>query len=581
LIDFRPGIQKAVSFLKKGSGIKPVQVVTVSVIILFLLFNTFKCTFFNLFITDSKDILPHSIKFHIFFNILTLTSFFYLLLLKRKWVIWFVAFYAGQLFFLSVNLTYYFYFQGYLHPNQYFELWGETLELAKHTAVPFDPKLLTMFIDLPFFVAIIFLYKHISRNRKTAFSRYSLYITGFMFCIVVGMWNPVKNGNPLDIMDDRYISEFQAVKKFGLLPVDLIGLLKYNENKKLVDQLQSCNRKISSPGDSVVPKPNICIIQIESFDAFVLFKTIKGKPVAPNLYAMSRKYVYYPYTLSYHKAGSTSDCEFSCINSVEALDRFPSIKIRNYNFPNSLPKQFAKNKYSIAIFHGNRGEYFNRRIAFKKMGFPVFYDMMDMNLKEVCWGAPDGDVFNYVEGKIATVTEPFFFYTITMSSHEPFTFTKTYHNAPVCFQKIKDERVRNYLICINYVDKVVTKFISDVRKLYPNTYFVIFGDHTPPGVRGKSYHEASMKENDIFFEFVPMIIITPDSMQHLEKEIVASFLDVAPTVLNASHCPYSIKSYGIDLLSSENHGAKLPFRGIDFDRKELYKQIDAVRKTYK
>lgn len=571
-------LKKLVLF-KKCSAIKPVQVATVLVILLFLLANAFKCTIFNIFITDSKDILSFSTKAHIFFNILTMTSFFYLITLRRKWALLFVGLYIGQLLFLTANMVYYFYYQAYLHLNQYFELWAETIELMKHSAVPFDPKLLTMLIDLPLFIAILFLYKKIRGNSRSVFSRYSIYVPGLMFCIVVGMWNPVKNGTPLDIMDDRYTSEFQAVKKFGLLSVNVMNLLRFNENKKFIDQLQSCTRKISSPGDTILPKPNICIIQIESLDALVITKTVDKKHVAPNLYAMSRKYVYYPYTLSYHKAGSTSDCEFSSINSVEALDRFPSIKIRNYNFANSLVKQFSKNQYSTAVFHGNRGEYFNRKIAFKKMGFSVFYDIMGMNLQEVCWGAPDGDVFNFIESKIKTVKEPFFFYTISMSSHEPFTFTQSYHKAPQ-FRKIKDERVRNYFTCINYVDKVVNKFVTDVRKLYPNTYILIYGDHTP-GLLRSSYHQASIKEGDIFFEFVPMIIITPDNIQYQEKNIAASFLDVAPTVLNATHCPYSVTSYGIDLLSLENRDAKIPFRGINFDRKELFRKIDAVRKTYK
>ena len=52
-----------------------------------------------------------------------------------------------------------------------------------------------------------------------------------------------------------------------------------------------------------------------------------------------------------------------------------------------------------------RGEYFNRRIAFKKMGFPAFYDIFDMKLKEVIWGAPDGKVFEKVALKIRNICE--------------------------------------------------------------------------------------------------------------------------------------------------------------------------------
>ena len=409
--------------------------------------------------------------------------------------------------------------------------------------------------------------------RKGSF-RYVTYLPCLLFLYTFSNWDSAKDGTPMDLMDDRYTSEVQAVKKFGLFTVDLMGILKLNQNKKLIDQLEICKRKVSSPGDSIPAKPNILMIQVESMDAFSIQQKYQGKPIAPNLYAWSRKYVYFPYCLSYHKAGSTSDCEFSSINSTEALDYFPSMKIRNYDFPNSLAKKFLKNKYAVEIFHGNRGEYFNRKIAFKKMGFPIFHDMVSMGLKEVCWGAPDDEVFSYMLNRVEKVKEPFFFYVITMSSHEPFSFTRSYYQVPQ-FKKIQEDGVKNYYTCISYVDKTIAAFVEKIRKTHPNTFIMIYGDHTP-GIRKGPYTQAAVNTSNNYYEFVPLIIITPDNKKHLENKMAASFLDIAPTALAASGCPYEIYTYGENLLQDSTE-MEIPFRQQWYDRKELFNIINKLK----
>ena len=522
-------------------------------------------------------------KLSVFFNILYLTVFSYLMVCRfpSKWLFGLV--YLGQALFLFVNLIYYFYFEGYLHFNQYFELWAETLELMKHSALPFEPRMLIIFIDLPFFLILFLFYKKVLLTSKTNGYRFGAYIPALFVMWNFHKWDWVKDGTPILTMSDQYVSEIATVKKFGLLTVNVYHCLYLGAYKNLIKQFDyGCTlEKNKDEIDSCSQFSNVVIIQIESLDAFIINKSYHQNKVAPNLYAMSRKFIYYPYMLSYHKAGSTSDCEFSCVNSVEALDVFPSIKLRNYDFPNSLPKRFTKNNFDVAIFHGNRGEYFNRRIAFRKMGFPSFYDIDDMKLNEVVWGAPDGKVLNLVNNKILNTHTPFYYHIITMSSHEPFTFVQPYYTTKK-FNTLSDKTVKNYFTCVSYVDSVVAKFVRDVQDARPNTYFFIYGDHTPAIKNNKNYTQAAFKENGLYFEFVPLIIITPDKVKHFEKKKAVSFLDIAPTALEEANMPYKVSSLGENLLMPDSLGEKIPYRGVKFTREELFKKTnDLYRKSNK
>jgi len=291
---------------------------------------------------------------------------------------------------------------------------------------------------------------------------------------------------------------------------------------------------------------------------------------------LGQEFHYYPYTMSYHEAGGTSDCEFSAINSVEPLSDYPSMKINDYDYPNSIVRQLAGNSYDTVAFHGNVGSYFNRDVAYPKMGYRELADMAKMGLKDVGWGAPDNDVFSYAENRLKNEKQPFFAYTITMTSHGPFTNADNYYNNAV-YDDVKDPTARNYMNSMSYVDQSVASYVNYIRANFKNTYIFILGDHTP-NVNSGDYRQASFTEGDKYFEFVPLIIVTPDNRQYREDNIAASFLDIAPTIANASGVPYSIDSDGMDLLNrTEENNNRIPYKGESFDRSYLLEKISKIK----
>jgi phosphoglycerol transferase MdoB-like AlkP superfamily enzyme len=226
-----------------------------------------------------------------------------------------------------------------------------------------------------------------------------------------------------------------------------------------------------------------------------------------------------------------------------------------------------KRSYQTAAFHGNEGEFFNRNVAFPKMGFKKFYDIRSMKLEHKGWGAPDNQVVAFVENHLKKAQEPFIYYFITMSSHEPFTAAKMYY-VDNEYKDIEDETVRNYFNSMSYVDQSIMHMVRYVQSSFKNTYILIYGDHAP-NIESAAYRDASFKIGDRLFEFVPLFILTPDNRRYVETKKVASMLDIAPSVLQESGVEFKIKSDGENLMSFGKLTSKIPFKSGMFDRSNL------------
>jgi|WetSurMetagenome_2_1015567.scaffolds.fasta_scaffold04717_2 lipoteichoic acid synthase len=554
-----------------SSAVTPASIST-SFFLLFVFADAVKTAAFNRLLID----LPAFASFHEFFRgflgkfLCVFMVYLVLARLKRRY--WFAGFYCLQLAYMFVNLSYHFNLMGYLHVGQYTGLFSEGLDLLLHAAIPHDARLWLVAADAPFLILTLSLYGEFhSFNGRTLF-RPALFVSAAGMLVAVSRWDPM-NFSPKQAMYNAYESDASVVGKHGLLVFNLVDLFNYGDARRHIRAL-GYGPEISAAETKPV-HPDIVALQVESLDAYIIDAKYRGKFVAPFLHELSRKSVYYPFMLSYHEAGSTSDCEFSTLNSVEPFDDFPSIKIRNYDYPNSVLKRFSSQGYRVEAFHGNRGTYFNRSVAFKKMGFDAFRDMFAMGLREVTWGAPDGEVLDFVQGRIASQPEPFFHYIITMSSHEPFTLVRPFYGNKD-FDGIKNESTRDYFNVISYVDRELKRFISEVRAARPNAFFFVYGDHTPV-IRKDIYKRASFMADGFVFEFVPLLVVTPDSTVYRETSGAATFLDVAPTMLAAAGIPYTLRTAGTNLLNFPLANGAVFYRGNAYSRAELYRRVNRGR----
>lgn len=539
----------------------------------FILFNTLKLTVFNHLIVSNHGELPRlAAIIPAFFVRLAFFIFLFTLFLRIRFRFPLVVLYLLQTLYVTVNLMYYLSFQGYLHVSQYIGLFSEAWDLVTHSALPCDLRSLFIVIDLPFLIGLTFFYPRLHALCRSHLFKPVFYGFSVFFIVYFYRWEvPVES--PARMMNNRYSSDVSVVKKYGLLTFNIVDLLNYRDVHSRIKRLNY--GPVFAVSDTSGIRRNLLMLQVESLDAHIINCRHRKRLVTPFLNGLSKESIFFPYTLSYHAGGSTSDCEFSTLSSVEPLHNYPSIKLRNYDYANSLVKRFKRNGYEPLAFHGNRGTYFNRSFAYKKIGFQTFYDMFAMGIKEKGWGIPDDTVFTFALSRLETQKQPFFYYIITMTSHEPFTLVKrVFHDHR--FDNIKDGAKRNYYNSMAYVDRELKRIVTSVRESHPNTVIFIYGDHTPT-LPKCSYQKAMIRHNDRVLEFVPLFILTPDKKVHYEKKYAASFLDIAPTALAASGITDSIRTHGLNLFDLPLREKEIPLRGQIYSRKQLYSMVAKKR----
>ncbi|WP_242835565.1 LTA synthase family protein [Ruminiclostridium josui] len=455
-------------------------------------------------------------------------------------------------------------------------MFKEAMISASHFANPISVQLLVVFIDVPVAIYIFFkCFKPEVKSTRLPFLRNAVIGLSAAILIVIEIFNFANGQSVVQFMKDRYSGETRIVERYGTVVNGVVNIVQNNTEEKLINQL-NYGKNTSSPSSVTTSKstsqsPNYVLIQVESMDSNIVKQKYKGSYVMPYLNSLMDNSVYYPYTLSYHKGGGTSDAEFSVINSVETLDAFPAIKLSSYSYPNSVVSKLAKASYNTMAFHGNVGTFYNRNIAFSKMGFKKFYDISSMNYDDEGWGAPDDKVFSFAFEKIEKSTKPFYTHIITMTSHGPFESARHYYNNKA-YDDIENEIVKNYYNSFSYVDESIKNFVENIQAKYSNTYIIIYGDHTP-NINSQDFAQASFIDGDKYFEFVPMFLLTPDHKKYKEDSFVASFLDISPTILATSNLSYNVKTDGRSLLDTETPPANIPFKGGSFDRSWLYTTI--------
>lgn len=524
---------------------------------LFIFFNSLKVIIFH----HKLSVLSFSYCIYTF----SLISLVFLIIFTFKSRIVAVLFYIIQFLYLATNYIYFSFFGIYLSPKLVYSLFEEGTITITRGLFPFGIFLLIFLIDLPFFLLILkkevfnFFADLKLKNKIIAFS---------FFIIIIFLYIELKEIDSKEIRRHQELhEEFGIVEKYGLLPWQL-NLFGYEDY--YLEKIQKSQRVLEGKGKEKLS--NIIFIQVEALDSFIPNLEWRGRKITPYLSELSRKSIYYPYTLSYHFGGGTSDCEFSIINSVEPLLYYPSIKIFNYSYDNSFVKILKKNNYVAKAFHGNYSSFFNRKYAFKAMGFDIFYDLRNMNLQMKGWGAPDEDVFEFVLKELKKEKNPFFYHIITMSSHFPFVNVLNYFDNPELHHS--EREVRNYFISMNYVDRILQKYVEEFLRI-PDTYIFIFGDHTP-GLyfNAKNYYPGRLLLDYKKFEFVPLIIITPEGKIYQEKNLCASFLDIAVTTLYASGVSFKYNTDGQNLFDYPIMDDNFSPYEKKYKRSELYNKVE-------
>ena len=500
-------------------------------------------------------------------------------------LVFFISFYIIQTVFLFANTVYYEYFQAYLHIATVSQLFGEGLAVVGGLGHFVKLSHAIVLADVPFMALAIVL-----RKQTIVFNRRWLRY-GFIGCfgaitILGGLeyLNRTKSESIANIMISKHggkfgenVHESTIVKRYGLIANIIIEALPQRNEERDIAKLAPSHRIVHSTVLSN-KHPDILVLQLESCDASMIGLSIQGKQVMPYLTSLAHSSLYFPYTLSYHGAGGSSDAEFAILNSIPPLRTFPSLKLHYYTYPNSIIALLKAAGYSSFGFHGNLGDFFNRNNAYLKMGFNDFIGLEKTTLHNIGWGSLDYDFFNYLTGYLSRITSPWFAYAITLSSHQPYLIYK-YIGIKSKFSSMSDSPTHDYLESMAYLDSVLSIFLPRIRAQHPHMLLVIFGDHPPIELpKGNPDFSPSVFQTQQGKAMFVPLIINGERVPQGQRNDVASFLDLGPTLLDLSGTTYSYATNGSSLCGDEAINQTIPFNEGFFNRKDLFAIIAQNRK---
>ncbi|WP_042271240.1 LTA synthase family protein [[Clostridium] dakarense] len=256
--------------------------------------------------------------------------------------------------------------------------------------------------------------------------------------------------------------------------------------KNEVNSVQASNINSSSKKEN---KPNIIFVQLESFMDPTLIKEAKfSEDPIPNFRKLSNEnksgYINVPVI-----GGGTARTEFEVLtgNNFDYLipgeipyDSF--VKKKNVN---SIATTLKNQGYGAHIMHNFQGNFYNRNLAFKNLGFDTFTSMEYMqNLEDTHLGwRKDIVLADYIEKALNKTKESDVVYAIGVEGHGGYPDYDRGEEFPIKVEtNLPDKdmyQLYNYANLLKGSDDLVGKVIENVDKREEDTIVVFFSDHLP------------------------------------------------------------------------------------------------------
>ena len=464
-------------------------------------------------------------------------------------------------------------------------------------------------------IVLIFINSKLKKKdyySKDAYSGKKVFLKCFLGAFIVfGFFASTLTGTDISRLYKQWNREY-VVMKFGIYMYqtnDLIASLKpqisplfgYDKAAKEFREYyeENTNPKSDNEYTDIFKGKNVLVIHAESIQNFLLNTEINGTAIAPNLKRLASEGMYFSNFYAQESVGTSSDSEFTYSTSLMPASSgtvFVSYWDREYP---SIQKFMKNEGYYIFSMHANKGNYWNREVMHKKIGYDNFYyydkdykldDMMGLGLS-------DKSFFKQSVTKIKSIKEQYDKYyglLIMLTNHTPFealkgksdldlTYKYTNENGEVITQSyLEGKNLGNYFTTAHYADEAIGDLVNELDEagLLENTILVIYGDHDAKVKRAEYeyYYNYNPQTNSVrssddpeYREFtkydyelnrkVPFIIWTKD--EELRKKInrevtdVAGMYNVLPTLGNMLGI-YDKYALGQDVFSTEDYFVPFP-----------------------
>ena len=461
-------------------------------------------------------------------------------------------------------------------------------------------------------------------SRKTIFKTSYTWILVF-FIIFLSTLKPVDFSRLYSQWNREYL-----VSRFGVYMYQINDIVKsiepkmstlfgkdkaYKEINEYYEEEGNTNKE--NKYTNIFKGKNVIAVHAESMQNVLINLKISGKEITPNLNKLTKEGLYFDNFYSQVSFGTSSDTEFTYATSLLPVSSgtvFINHSDKEYV---SFYKLLKEKGYHTFSMHANTGDFWNRNIMHKNLGYDKFYDKTSYEIdEEIGFGLSDESFIKqsveYIK-QINKENKKFYGTLITLSNHTPFDYNELFGDFDVTMTRngvkypyMQDTKLGNYFVSAHYADKQLGLLVSELKKagILDDTIIVIYGDHddrisTSLWNRFYNYdyetngildeEDPNYKELDYYWQElnrkVPLIIWSNDEkFQSKYGKTVSTAMgmyDVAPTLGNMLGV-FNEYALGSDIMNKKDNLVAFPNGNFVTnyvyynDNKEEYKLLKNV-----
>lgn len=489
---------------------------------------------------------------------------------KRKILYYMIANLLITVIYFAVLMYYKYY--GVIATYHALQQADKVTKVGESTYSLITPYYLFIFVDIVFFLFFMFRPKYIAKWKERGTVRMSrpaliaVSAVSFGLCIF-NVWP-----------NHASMNEIKKAESMGILNYEVYTLFAdTTEEEEIIDSQEITQQSVNAVKgitEPAVPQyfgadqgKNLIVVQMESFQNFLIGLTIDGQEITPNLNKLARENTYFSNFYTNAGQGTTSDAEFAVNTSFYVPKNEPatSSDYMNKSVP-SLPRLLSANGYDTATFHTNSVEFWNRKALYPAIGFDRYYDQSFFGTgDQIAFGSSDEVLFAKTVPQLAAMNaedKPFYAMVISMSAHHPYHIPEDKYEM-VLPGRFEGTLLGNYIRAQNYADYAMGQFLEELKDsgVWDDSLVVFYGDHQGVPMYTLGSEEKELINGLVGHEYgytdmfnIPFIVHSPGGALPAEIDRTGAQVDILPTVTNL--LGISVQNqlhFGEDLLNQESN----------------------------
>ena len=389
-----------------------------------------------------------------------------------------------------------------------------------------------------------------------------VFAVSLMLCLFQIMPNRASM-NEIVKAQEMGILNYEAYTIFQKEDTDLVNAKSINQDE--INTLKGITPTTSPAYRGTAEGKNVIIIQMESFQEFLMDLKIDGQEITPNMNKLARGSLYFPNFYQNVGQGNTSDAEFVVNTSFYIPPRGAATQHYADKELPSLPKLLKTKGYHSATFHTNVVEFWNRSELYKALGFDRYYDKAFFGEPDkVFFGSSDEILYGKTAEELKKMNDsgkPFYAQIISMTAHHPFTIPDSKYKMTLP-ERYEGTFVGDYIRSQNYADFALGQFIEQLKKdgLWDNSLVIVYGDHLGLPIYSLTNGDKELMKEIYGREYASSdminipLIIHGEGLKPAVMKQVGGQVDILPTVANLAGLSLENQlHFGQDLLNQKDN----------------------------